>query len=239
MIRSDIFFEEQKRKEEALETWFGTPHGLRVSRAFSDEMGHAEPLLRGHHLLQIGQCGEHPWLSLLRFRYKWIATLSERPSQTTMVTSMLSLPLERKSMDCIIAPLTMETWSLEERVLDEMDRILKPQGHLVFFGVNPWSFWGAAWRFGVASCYGRQSMSPCSSLWLLHKMRLRGYHYRLLTSFYFIPPMVRAQCLERLDFLNQMGKMLWPYPAGFYCLVVQKKETCPASFLFSQPSFAC
>ena len=57
-------------------------------------------------------------------------------------------------------------------------------------------------------------------------MVLRGYKLENLSHFYFIPPWVNEPWLRRLEVLNEMGKMLWPCPAGFYCLVMRKVEPC-------------
>ena len=59
----------------------------------------------------------------------------------------------------------------------------------------------------------------------------RGYTQCALTSFYYIPPVTNEFLIRKLEFLNEMGKMVWPFPAGFYCLIMQKYQPCSPSLL--------
>ncbi|HVT62817.1 MAG TPA: methyltransferase, partial [Legionellaceae bacterium] len=136
------------------------------------------------------------------------------------------LPIDRESMDCIIAPLTMEAARRDKNPLDELDRVLRPMGYLIFLGINPWSFWGASLRWGRLSCFAHASARLSSSLSVKHAMVARGYRQCFLSSFYYIPPINNEYWIHKLEFLNQMGKMVWPYPAGFYCLIMQKQTHC-------------
>ena len=52
----------------------------------------------------------------------------------------------------------------------------------------------------------------------------RGYVQCNLSSFYYIPPVSSESLLHKLEILNELGKMISPCPAGFYCLVVQKQH---------------
>ncbi len=47
------------------------------------------------------------------------------------------LPFKRDSIDCILAPLTLQCFNLNKNPIDEIDRVLKPMGYLVIFGTNP------------------------------------------------------------------------------------------------------
>jgi hypothetical protein len=57
-------------------------------------------------------------------------------------------------------------------------------------------------------------------------MLARGYEQCWLSSFYYIPPVGSEYWLRKLGFLNQMSKMVSPYPPGFYCLILQKQDPC-------------
>lgn len=51
------------------------------------------------------------------------------------------LPLDRNSIDCIIVPLTLETFGSSLSLIDEIDRVLSPMGFVILLGINPWSLW--------------------------------------------------------------------------------------------------
>lgn len=226
--------EEQVIKYHALDAWFQTPQGLRVAQAFTSELATVSEFLQGKQLVQLGSCGDNAWLSSLHFRHQWLLTPCETALKATIFTSLTSLPLERNSVDCVIAPLTLEAFGLEKSPLDEIDRILKPMGYVIFFGINPLSFWGAGLRFHFIRCFGQTRSVVTSSLLLKHGMLSRGYTQCLLKSFYYIPPVTHKNAIKRLEFFNEMGKMIWPFPAGFYCFIVQKYQSDTLSLLFPQ-----
>ncbi len=224
----------QAAKYRALDNWFKTPQGLRVAHAFVSELKEPGDLLDGKRLLQLGQCGDNPWLAALPFRHKWIASPCEASRRANLVTSLTALPLDRNSIDCVIAPLTMEAFGSDKNPLDEIDRVLKPMGYVVFFGINPWSFWGGGLRWNRVRCFGNNAGSLMSSLSLKHAMISRGYSQCMLKSFHYIPPVSSKNLIHRLEFFNEMGKMIWPFPAGFYCLIVQKYQPASPNLIFNK-----
>ncbi len=216
----------EQDKYTALDDWFKTAQGQRVADAFTAELKQIDTVLSGHRLLQLGVCGENPWLDILDFRHKWLVSPSRKSSDVTFYSSIQALPIERNSIDCIVAPLTMEAFTRFKNPINEIDRVLKPQGYVVFLGINPCSFWGIALRLGKVACFDHIFAIPTSSLTLKYRLFNRGYRQCLLTSFYYIPPFEKERLIHKMEFLNEMGKMIWPYPAGFYCLIMQKNEIC-------------
>lgn len=209
-----------------------TPQGNRVARAFADELEHASEQFSGETLLQLGSCGDNPWLSLLKFRHKWLVNPCVVPKKTGLIASLTMLPVERDSIDCVVAPLSLEAFERDKNPLDEIDRVLKPMGYAIFFGINPCSFWGLALRLRRVSCFGPGIGTLTSSIAVKHMMLQRGYRLCALTSFYYIPPVTSSFLIRKLEFLNEMGKMVWPFPAGFYCFIAQKYQHCSPSLLF-------
>lgn len=224
-----MFLDEQANKYRALDHWFTTPQGNRVAHAFAAELMPASEQFSGGTLLQLGSCGDNLWLPFLKFRYKWLVTPSIVPKKSAVIASLTMLPVERDSVDCVIAPLTLEAFAHGRNPIDEIDRVLKPMGYAVFFGFNPFSFWGAALRLKRLTCFGHGVGTLTSSLAVKHTMLHRGYTQCALTSFYYIPPVTNEFLIRRLAFLNEMGKMVWPFPAGFYCLIMQKYQPCSPS----------
>ena len=230
-----IFFEKmllldvQANRYRALDRWFYTPQGSRVGQAFATELLAVHDQFQGERLVQLGHCGDNFWLAPLQFRRKWLVHPYALLKKTSLVSSFHALPIDRNSIDCVIAPLTLEAFLRGKSPLDEIDRILKPMGYVVFFGVNPWSLWGGALRMGFVDCFDKESVMLSSSLTLKHALQSRGYKQCALSSFYYIPPVMSPSLIKTLEFFNQMGKMLWPFPAGFYCLIAQKYEPCMPS----------
>lgn len=224
--------EEQINKYRALDEWFNTPQGICVAHAFVNELNAVSDFFSGKRLIQLGNCGDNLWLPSLRFRQKSLITPCRDTPNADLFSSLHYLPIDKNSVDCIIAPLTLEAFAHDKSPIDEFDRILKPMGYIVFLGINPWSFWGAALRWGRLACFGDASATLSSSLSIKHAMTQRGYSQCMLRSFYYIPPVASEYLIEKLSFFNEMGKMLWPFPAGFYCYIVQKHQPCSPTPLF-------
>ncbi len=229
-----MIWDEQVTKYNALSHWFKTPQGLRVAKAFTSELTNVSELLSGHRLLQLGDCYQNTWMSQLNFNLKWIASPCETSNNTALITSLTSLPIDKHSVDCVIAPLTLDAFGLHKNPLFEIDRVLKPMGHVIFFGVNPWSFWGAGLRLGCVNCFGEKVNTLTSSIKLKNTLLSMGYSQCMLNSFYYIPPVTHPSLIQSLEFLNEMGKMIWPFPAAFYCLIMQKYQPLTPPFILNQ-----
>ncbi|MCX7114672.1 MAG: methyltransferase domain-containing protein [Gammaproteobacteria bacterium] len=212
----------------ALDAWFLTPQGEAVADAFVEHLTQVSSLLlrmRGEVLLQVGACGRNAWLDLFGYREKWVV------SPTSVIQSHLpihvyggpkKLPFDQGSVDCVIAPLVLETMNWSSHPLDELDRVLKPMGYAVIFSVNALSLWGLAMRMGALTCYGNIKGRPVSIFRLKHALLHRGYDLTYLSPFYYIPPVKQAWLIQHLEILNELGKMISPCPGGFYCMIVQK-----------------
>ena len=232
-MRIRLLLDEQINKYRSLDSWFKTPQGSRVAQAFVDELSQVNEQLYGERLIQLGHCGDDLWLSAFKFRDKSIVSPFSVQKKTTVLASLTLLPIERDSIDCVIAPLTLEAFPHSKNPMDEIDRVLKPMGYAVFLGINPVSFWGAALRWGHLGCFGKTQVSLTSSLTVKRMMLLRGYRQCALTSFYYIPPVANEFLIRNLAFFNEMGKMVWPFPAAFYCLIVQKYQYSPPAIRFN------
>ncbi len=222
---------EQKNKYRALDDWFKTPQGRHVGEALARRLVAVRDLLSGTTLVQLGICGDNPWLVPLMFRRKWLLTPCLNSPEASLIASPNGLPFDRNSVDCVVAPLTMEAFGRDKNPLDEIDRVLKPMGYVIFWGVNPISVWGLALRVGYVPFFGDSRVTLTSSLILKQALLNRGYRQCMLETFYYIPPVKQSSWIDRLAFLNEMGKMISPCPAGFYCLIVQKVQQCTPNWL--------
>jgi SAM-dependent methyltransferase len=224
---------EEASRFQSLNDWFLTGQGQMAARAFLLELSKIDIPLYGEALMQLGCCGNNPWLSALRYRYKWFLSPSLESTTASVVSSLTRMPIDRNSIDCILAPLTLEAFTHQKHPLDEIDRILKPQGRVIFFGINPFSFWGLALKSGRLRCYGELSGQLFSPIWLKHAFIHRGYDITYLSHFHYIPPITSDRYLSKWEFLNQFSKMIAPFPSSFYCLIAEKQVIQPLPMQFS------
>lgn len=208
----------------ALNKWFSTPLGINLANEFTRELKRSKDYLRGETLLQLGSCGNNQWLKQLNYIHKWVATPFSIKSANHIECTINHLPIDRSSVDCIIAPLTLEAFSGNFNLLDEIDRVLNPMGHVVFLGINPWSLWGAAIKLGRLDLYNDRITKMRTATNINRAFTQRGFNQRLLTTFCYIPPINNPNIINHLSFLDEVGKMIWPFPSGVYCYIAQKYE---------------
>ncbi|MDF1683659.1 MAG: methyltransferase domain-containing protein [Legionellaceae bacterium] len=217
--------DEQRHKYRALNDWFGTPQGHHLGEAFHMQLTRHDDFLRGETLLQLGACGDNLWLDALLFHQKYTFTPCLDTPETSFVGSPQALPFHRNSLDTIIAPMTHEIFGSDKQPLDEIDRVLKPMGYVIFLGINPLSLWGLARRFHRLPCFGQAAVTLTSSLLLRRTLLARGYQQAAFESFYYVPPFQTKSWIKKSLFLNDMGKLASFFPAGFYYLVMQKYQS--------------
>jgi len=216
--------DEQRHRYRALDDWFRTPQGHYLGEAFAVQLARCDACLRGSTLLQLGLCGDNLWLDALVCNQKYSFTPCLDAPNATFIGSPQTLPFHRNSIDTIIAPMTCEIFGQDKHPLDEIDRVLKPMGHVVFLGINPLSLWGAALRCHRLPCFGHVPVTLTSSLLLKRALLTRGYQQKALETFYYVPPFRNERWIKPFLFLNEVGKLASLFPAGFYCLVMQKVQ---------------
>lgn len=214
----------QKNMFHALHEWFLTPAGIRVAEAFNTELKALTDILHGETMVQLGSCGDNIWFPQLRYMHKWLLSPVLDSDKTVLLSSINQLPLQRDSVDCVFAPLTLNAFSHNVELLDEVDRVLKPMGYAVFLAVNPVSLWGMWLKLSRSNCFATKNNGLHSSLFTQHALSHRGYEICHLSNFYYIPPVSSQKMLSGLSILNVIGKMLSPLPSGFYYLIVRKLQ---------------
>ncbi|RUR16427.1 methyltransferase domain-containing protein [Legionella sp. km535] len=222
---------QQLHHYQALNKWFQTPLGLSVVHEFANQLTPLNDCLTGETLLQLGNCGDNPWMDSLRFNSKWLASPFDLQKKFSLECSFSQIPLNRNSLDCVIVPLALEPFDNSYSLIDELDRVLKPMGLIVFFSINPWSLWGAAMKLGLLHCYDNRKIKMRTAFNLNRIFLQRGYRQCSLNNFGYMPPVNNQSILNKLTFVDEVGKMIWPFPSGFYCYIAQKYEYISPSLL--------
>lgn len=209
---------------QSLGDWLKTPLGEAVGYEFAKAVHSFENQLRGEVLIQIGGGERNPWLDHCNYKHTWIASPTALSVANEIRCSLSQLPIDRDAADAVALPLALEPHKDCQVLLDEVDRILKPMGFVIIFGINPWSLWGASVKAGVLSGFHSSNLSLHTPYGLSRLLLNKGYRQCALTHFCYLPPLKNPAYLHRLEFLNVVGSMLWPFPSGFYCMIFQKYE---------------
>lgn len=226
-----MLIENQIKHYVALNQWFKTPLGIVVAKEFSRILAPHVDILTGGTLLQLGHCGENNWLNTLKFNDRWVASPFLVLGKNQLLCAFNNLPFPKKSLDCVIVPLTLEPFGSSLSLLDEIDRVLKPMGFIVFFSLNPWSLWGLAMKCGFLRCYDNNKIKMHTPYLLNRYLMHRGYTQFSLINFCYLPPLNKQSLIKKFIFFEEIGKMLWPFPSGLYCYIAQKSEVISPLFI--------
>ncbi len=219
-----LLIDQQTKQYQALNTWFMSPLGLAVADEFARQLDQVKDYLKGDTLLQLGSCGKNQWLNSFAYNHKWLASPFTVNNEIQLECAFNQIPLNRNSVDCVLAPLILEPFGTSFTLIDEIDRILKPMGLIVLMNINPWSLWGAALKSGMLHCYHEKNVKMRTAFNLNRIFLQRGYRQCSLSNFCYIPPINNQSIIKKLSFFDEIGKMVWPFPSGFYCYIAQKYE---------------
>ena len=116
-----------------------------------------------------------------------------------------------------------------------MSRCVAPGGHMLFLGVNPCSMWGLPRLFRKESQFSIWQSHLFSAFKLRRYLNDMSLSIQQVERFYFSPPFVESERL--MDVFDQIGKMILPFPAGFYLLLAKKTDLMPVKPLWHQQQY--
>ena len=109
---------------------------------------HAVQDIFGYHALQLGASSLHTFANS-RIAHRWIATDSRLETHADFFANASALPFFESTLDLVTLPFTLDAHSDPDAVLDEVARVLVPEGRAVFAGFHKMSFWGISHMLGA------------------------------------------------------------------------------------------
>jgi SAM-dependent methyltransferase len=214
---------------EQLRRWYREPLGSMMLQSELELMGQLLPGLFGYHLLQLGDEPGEGLLAGARINHRIVMVngLSENPAQSSkheyLCGDAAQLPLASNSIDLVVLPHLLEFERAPHQVLREVERVLIPEGHLVFLCFNPWSLFGLR-----RLLQGWRNEAPWSGhfytpLRLKDWLSLLGFDTVLLRHYFFRPPLQHQSTMSRLTRMEALGQRFWPLLGGAYMLVAKKR----------------
>lgn len=208
-----------------LQNWFGQLPGASLLQVEQEWLAEQLPDLFGYHIIQLGRLDERDLLATSRIGHRAVAALDinhAAAQQHAMVCRGDYLPLSADSIDVLLLPHVLEFESNPHQVLRECERVLIGEGHVLILTFNPWSLWGLwhlflAWREEPPWC-GHFFRASRLQDWL----HLLGFEVLETRTLYYRPPLRHAGVLQKLGFMEKLGRWCWPWWGGVHAIVAKK-----------------
>lgn len=203
---------------ESFDEWLTTPLGQYVLAREQRLFDEALPDLFGFYALQLGAAAA-PLMQSSRVTHRF--TMAWETS-AHLLAEADQLPFAENQFDVLLMPHTLEFQSLPHEVLREAYRVLRPEGHLLLTGFNPYSM------FGVKRYIGRDRRGPWGSEFISLArakdwLTLLGFDIVGAQLACFNVPTNRERSIERNEWLARAGERWWPFAGGVYFLHAVKR----------------
>lgn len=203
--------------------WLQSGTGITLLREESYQVAGAFESIFGDQFLQIGAWGDGQlFRQFARTRRYAVAAAKPAPG-VDLICAAEDLAIAPDSIDAVFLPHTLETADDPHDVLREVDRILRPDGHLVVLGFNPWGWWGLRHYLARRSfpAGGRRMVSESR----LHDwLRLLDYRVDPGCFFHFTAPIYRSQAaVEPVRDPLAQARRRWHPLASCYLLVARRE----------------
>lgn len=135
---------------------------------------------------------------------------------------MHELPIITGSVDLVLLPHTLEFIDNPRQLLSEACRIIKPEGLIVICGFNPYSFWG------LRRMLTHDKITPWNANFIpagkiKSWLQLADFELEQHQSICFAPPFKKQSLYNRFQFLETLGKKVFPVSGGVYVLLARAK----------------
>lgn len=147
---------------------------------------------------------------------------SQKPNAVGFIEGDLhELPITTGSIDLVVLPHTLEFIDTPRKLLAESCRIVKPEGLIAIFGLNPYSAWGLRKLFKSKTApWNANTLRPHK---VKHWLRLADFQMENQKSFMFRPPVKKQNIYKKLSFLETIGHKFFPAFGGVYVLLARAK----------------
>lgn len=152
--------------------WLETGTGTALLREESQQVAGAFESIFGDQFLQIGTWGDPALFRRYARTRRYAVVAAKRGPGVDFVSAPEDLAVTTDSIDAVFLPHILESTEDPHAVLREVDRILRPDGHVVIAGFNAWGWWGVRHYLS-----GRTF--PAGSRRLVSEYRLRDWLHLL------------------------------------------------------------
>ncbi len=130
-------------------TWWRRPRGRRLLRDEQVLLQAAWVRCPGQRALLIGSAAPFRLPATSRLAHTIVLQPETALLAGTLIGCAEALPLAAESVDLVVLHHALDQAQRPRAVLRETLRVLRPGGHIIVFGFNPWSLWRLLRWFGL------------------------------------------------------------------------------------------
>lgn len=197
--------------------WFQSPQGEAVFRAELEAVQPCLEKLFGYHILQLGFSEEHSLIADSPVGHKIIFAPSHRLGSKKPVALNEELPLSSDSIDVVAIHHGLDFTSDSHRLLREASRVLRPGGHMLIIGFNPYSFWGF-WKLFKRKKYIPWRGRFISKGRVIDWLKLLGLHIDSVVYGLHFMPLKLSKLLKHASTLEKFGNRIHSPFGGVYAI---------------------
>nr|VFJ46834.1 MAG: Methyltransferase domain-containing protein [Candidatus Kentron sp. FW]VFJ48961.1 MAG: Methyltransferase domain-containing protein [Candidatus Kentron sp. FW] len=223
---------------QGLHDWLSRPPGSALLDTEVKLLNDSLPYLFGYHILQVGRLGNADLLTHSKINHRVVVEVDgdrSVPGYPCLRAEPDALPIASDSVDVIILPHVLEFSPRMQETIQEAERVLVAEGHLLVLAFNFLSLVGI-WH----SLFGGEKTVP----WVpcqggrfpgLGKLEdwttVLGFDVVSIKRYFFRPPrrigslMNYGGASDPLRFLDTAGPRFWPFFSGAYLFVAKKRVT--------------
>lgn len=202
-----------------LATWLQSPPGRYLLAWEQAQVDAAVVDLFGFHALQLGM-PELAGLQANRMPHRWLVGRD-------LHCDFDALPFESASLDLVLLPHALEHACDAHALLREVERVLRPEGRLIVFGLNPASAWGLRQKLGRLRRGGKPYLpegGEAIGYWRLRDwLKLLSFEVEAARFGIYRPPLRSAAWLDRWRWTERVGSRWWPVLGAAYFIQAIKR----------------
>jgi SAM-dependent methyltransferase len=196
-----------------LSQWFSTPLGSYVAAAEQAYFDREVADRFGFNAFQVGL----PEFDFLRANRMPLRRVTAPSGKVSFAADARALSIQTGVADLIVLPHALEFSDNPHEVLREVQRVLRPEGHVILSGFNPWSLWGVR-RFATwPSTYPWRGQFVALAR-IKDWLALLGFEVAGGRMCCYVPPFSREKWRSRFSFMEAAGDRWWPFAGGVYFL---------------------
>lgn len=203
-----------KTRAQVLAQWLATPSGQHLQ---AQQHGLLQAALAGQAVHYLLHCGSD-LAQIANARLRHVIRLGAPAAGVELIAEEAAWPVREHAADAVLLLNALEGADSPHQLLREAARCVRPGGHLLIAGINPWSLWGLRARLRGAAGQRAHLLAPARLADWLH---LLGFALEQRRFGCYRPPLCTQQTAFWPWAEHQAQRLQLP-GGGCYVLVARK-----------------